>query len=302
MAAHHRQRFLPQNKYRRCLYVAALLALLTSVSFASASTVYYQPLNMDKQLTDREWAANLDSLRGIGIESGVIQWVQYGDETFGETNGWLAQRMQMWTQRSPVWLGLYADPEYFSRIDQPANQQAKYLDMLLDKNAKTLSAWQTWVSANTNNVQGYYLPMELSDYYFRTPASQQVLKQQLTHFTSKLDKPLAISVFASGTLSPSAFNKWLISLTQTGVHIWLQDGQGTQALPIKTRQAYFNVLACDVGVISELFIQTSVSPFHARPMTNEERSTANLSIKPCHQKLSFSLRYLRPIPHPLPLP
>ncbi|KXF82074.1 hypothetical protein ATN88_19920 [Enterovibrio coralii] len=257
---------------------------------------------MDKALSEVKWKANTHYLHEQGVSSAVVQWTQFGDETFGGEHGWLASRLDLWMKQSPVWFGLYSDPEYFSAIDVPADEQRLYLDALLSKNEETLSAWTTWLDTRRERVAGLYLPFELSDYYFQTTASQHHLNHALRRFADNTTHPVAISVFINGVMPPETFAAWISSIQQTGVKVWLQNGRGTGALPKATVQRYIEALPCDVGIIDEIFHQESASPFKARPMTDAEKQKAQIAAEACHPHLTFSFRYWRPMPFPLPIP
>ncbi|MDD1781039.1 hypothetical protein LRP49_07465 [Enterovibrio sp. ZSDZ35] len=257
---------------------------------------------MDEAITDTRWKADTHYLHNQGVSAGVVQWTQYGDETFGGETGWLAARLNLWMKTSPLWLGLYSDPNYFSLIDVPADEQYAYLNTLLQKNRNVLANWQPWIDANKERVLGIYLPFELSDYYFQSAVSQHQLNSVLATFVQTVDYPVAISVFINGAMDPDTFADWLVSIQKTGVKVWLQNGRGTDALSQETIQRYMDVLPCDVGIIDEIFHQESASPFKARPMTKTEKQKAQITAEACHPHLTFSFRYWRPMPFPLPIP
>ncbi|PKF48781.1 DUF4434 domain-containing protein [Enterovibrio nigricans] len=257
---------------------------------------------MDQRLSNITWKANTQYLRQQGVSAGVVQWTQYGSETFGGESGWLASRMAIWMKQNPLWFGLYSDPDYFSHIDAPPSEQKTYLDRLLQKNKATLLAWKPWLDAHEKSIAGLYIPFELSDYYFLSKDAQRHLNGALRAFKQEVNRPVAISVFINGAMPPDAFSTWIASVQQTGVQVWLQNGRGTGALPKETVQRYIDVLPSDVGIIDEIFHQESALPFKARPMTEAEKQKAQIAVGACHPRLTFSFRYWRPMPFPLPIP
>ncbi|WP_157981038.1 DUF4434 domain-containing protein [Pseudidiomarina insulisalsae] len=255
--------------------------------------VMYQPLNRDAELGVYGWRYLFQQLATEDIDFGVVQWVQYGNEYFAQPRNWLRQALTAWQQHMPLWIGLHSEPDYFAQMAEgEAAQQAFFNNYLRSVNG-TVARWQAWQFEHQQQFLGWYIPLELSDAYFATAEKQAQLHQFLRQLRERLGTtPLAISVFMSATISPQLFGEWVNEIQQLGYEVWLQDGSGTQALPLNQRQAYYEKLNCDVVFINEAFIQTSEQPFEARPKRDDELRKTLEQNGDCHRRILFSLRYL----------
>ena len=236
--------------------------------------------------------STIEQLANSKFRRGLVQWTRYGDEDFGNASGWLAQRLYQWSHHAVLWLGLYADPDYFQRIHTEPSEQIRYLAELMALNDAQIDAWKPWIDSHRNNLLGFYLPMELSDYYFPSQRHREVLRNALIEFREGKKTPLSISLFISNTISPDIMHEWLEELRSLGYQVWLQDGSGTRALSHEQRAHYLDTLDCSMGIIQEAFVQIQANPFKARSATQNELSKAEKLIKPCHPRYYFSLRYL----------
>lgn len=122
----------------------------------------------------------------------------------GESHGWLAQRMEaLQDDNIKLWVGLYSDPNYFREIHTNATEQKVYLTEYFNKLHKSYVQWKTWLRIHSSKVQGLYLPLELSDYDFKTPEQREQLAQILKQQIKLYDEPLMISLYLSGQLPQS---------------------------------------------------------------------------------------------------
>ncbi|OBU20029.1 hypothetical protein AYY21_18145 [Photobacterium aquimaris] len=208
----------------------------------------------------------LVDVRQQRINSLVIQWSQYGEEKFGGTKGWLAKRIEAWfAQGGTVWFGLYSDPAYFKRIHTLSlSQQAEYLSHYFINIEKTYMHWKPWLTLHSASIQGFYLPLELSDYDFPTLQQRQQLTELLAKQVHNYNKPLMVSLYLSATIDESAIVQWVDQLTDAGIKVIVQDGHGTQALSEKVRQQYLSLLPSQSGIVREIFKQSSAMPFVAQ--------------------------------------
>lgn len=255
--------------------------------------VMYQPLNRDADLSASGWRYVLQQVLARDVDFGVLQWTQYGTESFQQPYPWLTEAATLWQREMPLWLGLHTEPHYFSEMAKGlAAQQAFYDDYLRKVNA-TAAQWQLWTQQYQEQFLGWYIPLELSDAYFSTPIERQHLHRFLAQLKERLGAtPTAISLFLSATLEPEEVGRWLADLQELGYEVWLQDGAGTQALSKQQRQQYYAELNCKVVLINEAFVQTSQQPFEARSARNEELQQAMAQQPDCHRRILFSLRYL----------
>ena len=252
----------------------------------------YQPLNRDQTVTMSQWQTVLAQIQQQRINALIIQWAQYGTETFGGTEGWLAKRLESWfIQGGTVWFGLYSDPDYFRQIHtQSLQQQITYLHHYFSQIEYTYTQWKPWIKRHSASIQGFYLPLELSDYDYSTQQQRQQITQLLAKQVSKYDKPLMISLYLSATIDANAVVEWVEQLTAIGIKVIVQDGSGTQALTNKVRQQYLSLLPSNSGIIKEIFKQSSAKPFTANRINkmNYQIITRQMNNRDTYY---FSLRY-----------
>ena len=255
--------------------------------------VMYQPLNRDAELGAHGWRYLLQQVVARDIDFGVLQWTQYGTESFQSPRPWLVETATLWQRQMPLWLGLHTEPDYFAEMAKGVEAQQTFFDTYLRKVNASAAQWQLWTQQHQESFLGWYVPLELSDAYFATTQQRAQLHAFLAALKQRLGTtPTAISLFMNADLSPRELGQWLQDLQQLGYEVWLQDGAGTQALSREQRQDYFSELNCKVVLINEAFVQTSKQPFQARPAHREELREAMAQQPDCHRRILFSLRYL----------
>ncbi|WP_318477533.1 DUF4434 domain-containing protein [Photobacterium leiognathi] len=293
------------KQVRRCCITAFFLILLTSCKQKVDNHdlgIFYQPLNQDRDISLKQWKDFASEIKGIGVKNVVIQWTKYGNESFGESHGWLAQRMEaLQNDNIKLWIGLYSDPNYFREIHTNAAGQKVYLTEYFNKLHKSYEQWQTWLRIHSNQVQGLYLPLELTDYDFKTAVQREQLANILKQQVKQFDKPLMISLYLSGQIPEHQIKQWIDQLTSLGLAVYVQDGAGTQALAADTRKAYLESLGCNVGVIREIFVQDKAAKSFKADRVSKGRLDSILDEETCHPNTMFSLRYLPIASNPLKL-
>ncbi len=200
-----------------------------------------------------------------------------------------------------LWIGLYSDPNYFREIHTNAAGQKVYLTEYFNKLHKSYEQWQTWLRIHSNQVQGLYLPLELTDYDFKTAAQREQLANILKQQIKLYDEPLMISLYLSGQLTQSKIKQWTDQLTNLGLIVYVQDGAGTQALSTDERDAYLDDLGCNVGIIREIFVQDKATKSFKADRVSKEKFDSILDEETCHPNTMFSLRYLPIASNPLKL-
>ena len=267
----------------RTLLALCLLALWLPAN--ADQRLFYQPLNRDASITPGQWQQLWHATAAQGGKTLIVQWSAYGDSDFGGANGWLANSLRSARAEGlQLVLGLYMDPAYYQRLDQlDGDGLTRYWQAQL---GRSLSHYQQLRQTWQLPVDGWYLPMELDDLHFRQAERRAALFSQLQAFNRQLDKPLHISAFSAGKLSPRVNGAWLDQLADLGVTVWWQDGTGTGRLPALVRQGYEQALPCRVGVVREAFRQVSApgQPFRAEPAEPQLGGG-------CHAEAVFDLRY-----------
>ncbi|MDD2006433.1 DUF4434 family protein [Pseudomonas putida] len=267
----------------RTLIAFCLLALCLPAT--ADQRLFYQPLNRDASVTPAQWQQLWQATVAKGGKTLIVQWSAYGDSDFGGAQGWLANSLR--TARAEglqLVLGLYMDPAYYQRLDELDGEGLNsYWKAQL---GRSLSQYQQLRQAWQLPVDGWYLPMELDDQHLRVTERRDALYSQLQAFNRQLDKPLHISAFSTGKLSPRVNAVWLDQLAGLGLTVWWQDGAGTGRLPALVRQGYEQALPCRVGVVREAFRQVSAPEQAFRAEPAEPRLGSG-----CHAEAVFALRY-----------
>ncbi|MBV4518184.1 DUF4434 family protein [Pseudomonas kurunegalensis] len=263
----------------------ALCLLALCLPATADQRLFYQPLNRDASITPAQWQQLWHATVAQGGKTLIVQWSAYGDSDFGGAQGWLANSLRSArAQGLQLIVGLYMDPAYYQRLDELDGEgMNSYWKAQL---GRSLSQYQQLRQTWQLPVDGWYLPMELDDQHFREAERRDALYSQLQAFNRQLDKPLHISAFSAGKLSPRINAAWLEQLAGLGLTVWWQDGAGTGRLPALVRQGYEQALPCRVGVVREAFRQVSGpgQAFRAEPAEPKLGSG-------CHAEAVFALRY-----------
>lgn len=267
--------------------LAALIALTSTA--AGAASVFYQPQNRDAQITDAAWRQTFAELQRAGHDELVLQWTRYDDEDFGGVDGWLAEVVNAALAAGlEVRLGLQWRSDWFAALEASGGAWDERLNQWLQLSLEQARQWAGF--SEHPGFSGWYLPLELPDRGLDGAARRDALQQQLGRLVRALDAPLAASSYFTGFVPPAAYGGWLEDLSAaTGVAIWVQDGAGGGQLDGAERALYLDALACNIGIIREAFVRTSVDeqPFQARA-----GSPDTPDVPGCHRELVFSLRYL----------
>ncbi|OSQ36408.1 DUF4434 domain-containing protein [Thalassospira mesophila] len=270
--------------------LAILLASIPATARAQApmpETMFYQPVETDAGIPPAQWQHIWQDSAKNGIKTVIVQWTSHGDNDFGGADGWLARTLRLARNNDlALVIGLHMDPDYYTRLSELDTAGTEpYLEhqlgLSLHQAALIKNEWQL-------DATGWYLPLELDDWNFQQKARRDMIDQQLHDLAGHLDAPLHVSSFTGGKLGPDAYAKWLEALSQDGIHVWAQNGTGTQTLPKIARRAYLEALPCDIGIVQEAFQQTSKpdQKFSAIPAVPDP------SFSQCHPVSVFELRYL----------
>jgi hypothetical protein len=271
------------------LLLSAGILLSSSTALRAAQTVFYQPLNRDISLSAEQWRGIWQQTRAQGYDRVIVQWSAFGDERFDQNNWLLESLIEAHRQGLSLVIGLAADPAYFQTVLQPGWKESlgDYWASLLRQSLAQQQRLQPLFEQKQLPVEGWYLPAELSDRLFAERKRRLQTRDQLVLLAERLNRPLHVSAYSNGQLSPQANAAWLSSLEQAGLQVWWQDGEGIYELPPPARQAYLQALPCAIGVVREAFRQVSApgAPFAAV-------SAPPQPPVPCHPDAVFELRYL----------
>lgn len=271
--------------------------LLLVVPFASAmNAVMYQPQLRDTTVSDAQWQSVLSKLKGQRIDTLVLQWSRYDDAfTGGESRAWLERKAQLTTASGlKLVIGLAADGQFFERQKQPMPALESYLNHL---RANDVAVAKRWVEVlGEQAISGWYISSELDDRRWRTPQMQQVAENWMNNTRLSLaavaDKPVAVSSFFAGNMTPDSYRKWITTLNHSGVKVWMQDGAGTQVLTETERALYLQ--APSAGKVIELFRQDKqAETFKAQPAPAAyQQKLLSTPVPQGQDRIFFSLRYM----------
>ncbi|WP_034455511.1 DUF4434 domain-containing protein [Buttiauxella noackiae] len=274
-----------------------LTALLLVAPFANAmNAVMYQPQLRDITVTDAQWQSVLSKLKGQGIDTLVLQWSRY-DDAFrdGKSRAWLEQKAQLTAANGmKLVIGLTADGRFFERQKQPLPALKNYLNRL---RANDVAVAKRWVDVlGEKSIAGWYISSELDDLRWRDPKMQQAALSWLSKTRLSLagvaDKPVAVSSFFAGNMTPDSYRKWVTTISHSGVKVWVQDGAGTQMLTDAERALYLKVPSA--GNVIELFRQDKqAKTFKATPAPAAyQQKWLATPVPPGQDRVYFSLRYM----------
>lgn len=150
---------------------------------------------------------------------------------------------------------------------------------------------------------GWYISAEIDDLNWRSEAARQPLLTWLNNAQRLISdvsaKPVYISSFFAGNMSPDGYRQLLEQVKATGVNVWVQDGNGVDKLTAEQRERYLQASAdCQSstpasGIVYELFVAGKGKTFTAKPKPNAEIASLLAKRSSCGKDtLYFSLRYL----------
>ncbi|MGB7801657.1 DUF4434 domain-containing protein [Buttiauxella sp.] len=270
--------------------------LLAAPASHAMNAVMYQPQLRDTNVSDAQWQSVMSKLKGQGIDTLVLQWSRY-DEAFtgGGSRDWLEHKAKITTASGlKLVIGLAADGQFFERQKQPQPALENYLNQL---RARDVAVARRWVEVlGEKSIAGWYISSELDDRRWRNPQMQQVAENWLQKTRVSLeavaDKPVAVSSFFAGNMTPDSYNKWVTTLSHSGVKVWVQDGGGTQVLTDAERALYLQ--APSAGKVIELFRQDKqAKTFTAQPAPAAyQQKWMSTPVPHGQDRIYFSLRYM----------
>jgi hypothetical protein len=291
-----------KHRSARFIFAAVLSVLILGPAKVWAGIVFYQPLLRDKNVSTEQWLQILSAAQQQGMTELALQWGQHGEVKFFDPQGPSAALFSALQQlKIPLWLGLYADPAYFKKIDSvQAEKQAYFKQQML----LSLQVRRHWLSLLKQQpllqLKGWYLPMELNDTDFVSASYLTWLSCELKGLSEVLDKPVAISLYFNGKVPVKNWLESARQLQSDRLQLWVQDGAGAALVSEPKRQELLQQLPCTIPLIREQFRQSSKpgEVFQARALTEAEKQTQADS---CHPVIYFELRYMSAAAGKLPL-
>ena len=303
----------PRPFNARILIFRLILSYLIAIpSIAGAArAIFYQPQLRDLNVQEQNWPVIFKAVRAQGIETLIVQWTSYGDVLESKkTQTWLKNRLEQATEAGlNLIIGLHADPELFVRLEQPEKVLADYFRKLRQLDTDRARYWLNVLPSK--NIIGWYVPLEIDDRRWREKSAFEVLNLHIQSESNILraigDKPVFISTFFAGNMSPEIYSKMLSTLKKDSpINILVQDGSGTGKLSLRERELYIDTLSdCKSpmvdGIVYEIFKQTHHDKeFQAQSLATGQLNEILKKRAPCSMEtVLFSLRYLIDLNHPI---
>jgi len=215
---------------------------------------------------EAQWAALFALFRDLGLREIVLQWTRWGEIDYTELAGALCRRAR--TAGLRVWLGLWAEPEWWRRVEAgPAS-----LEGLLRRQSERHKAQMTRLRG-WSGVRGYYVPEEFEGEHWGGAGEAELVREYLRSLGAAR---LRVSGFAAGGMRPARAGWWWRqALRGTGTELLWQDGVGTGRVGVEEAELYLDelrrALRDRVRPIVELFEESPAGGLRAAPWGRVER-------------------------------
>ncbi len=244
------------NPWRSALRLLAVWSLL-STAHAAVNGTFIQ-LNRGKaERTVQEWRTDFRHLKQLGGTTVIVQWTAEEPVLYlgSATNGWedmreaypVVERILDAAEKEglSVILGLQHHPEYWAQVKGREKVIRDFFRLRLARNARLQGALLAAFGSRPGWT-GYYLPDEIDDLTWRTPAMRQHLHTYLKDMTAILKKndpgrTVSVSAFFRCRTEPGllAGNFRAITVGTSLDHLLLQDGTGVGDPPIEHLGFYY---------------------------------------------------------------
>ncbi|QZA82591.1 DUF4434 domain-containing protein [Deefgea piscis] len=213
---------------------------------AALKTVILQPWQSQSEVTVDNARRINRQLDALGFNVVLLQWSRNGQTEFwpSDGTGWLQKRLLSPARRSYI-MGLYSDPGFFNALNLPDDELDAYLSVLRDF---SLAEAKKIIAQSKVKIVGWYLPEEIDDLNWRTPARQAMLVRHYQAISRDLkalwpDLPVYASSFFGGFSPPTEYAAMLRSLQQqTGIQWMVQGGQGVLRKPQPATASYLSAV------------------------------------------------------------
>ena len=288
----------------RFLLMILFCCLSITAQAGDVRGIFFQPQASDLSIPLDHWPKIFATAKSRGFNTLVIQWTGYGNVFSSKSNQeWLKDRIIQASQANlKLIVGLGSDPEMFTRLKQPPSIVGSYFRKMNQMNIELATQWAKDLPQGA--VAGWYLPLEIDDRQWREKLARAELTKYLVRQVDELNHvlpvPVFISSFFTGNMTPERYAAMLENIeAQSKVHLWIQDGGGTNKLMTMERELYLSAVGncagfTASGFIFEIFKQTQADhQFAAVPLDPLEMTRALGQKSPCGgDNLFFALNYL----------
>ncbi|GGW91933.1 hypothetical protein GCM10007391_27730 [Alteromonas halophila] len=248
---------------------------------SSAKSLFYQPQTTDESLTVQDWEKQLSAAREAGYTAIILQWMQYGDVTF--YNSEIVKRIsQAPSSKSfDFWVGLFMPDDYYNVMEDQEQAKYYYIDKVLNRSTSLLAIIDLYGLNQQFRIKGWYLPLEISSSYLRAEERMQILAR-LKEWRESVAKPVGLSYFVGYQNNLAQSERDVADLSAHGFTTFFQRSNGI--IQKNDAETLFPDLDCNTFVVTEAFEEIQAGQFIASnhlPVMNS-----------CHNQAVFSLRYL----------
>lgn len=220
------------------LFTALGIALLWG-----GNTMIYQP--QEKDFKHPEWRKQINLLKANGFDKIILQWSAYGKHRFyAHHPQWLHHFLTLAAEYDiEVFIGLYADPRYFDKIQDKKTDISLYLNTLYFKNMQT--AYAVWRSVkNEKAFKGWYMYDEMNDVTWKEKERHKALRAYLLRVHEGLmrlapKKEIIISAYFTGVTKASIYAAMLAKTVPQSWLLLLQSGVGAGLVNSATCLQYY---------------------------------------------------------------
>ncbi|WP_295419563.1 DUF4434 domain-containing protein [Sulfurovum sp.] len=207
----------------------------------------YQP--QEKDFIYPNWESRFKLLSQQGFKTVIIQWSSYGTHRFYEKHPfWIKSIMKYAKQYNmEIIFGLYADPDYFKKIENHRTEIKNYLQKLYRINVATARRLSLQLDKD-KAFKGWYIYDEINDEAWQDAVRGKALKAylyQLDHALNSLtpDKKIMISAYFSSKTAPEEYVKFLNETLPEKWILLLQSGVGAGLVTPQKCQTYFKTFS-----------------------------------------------------------
>jgi hypothetical protein len=287
----------------RVMLLTVSAAWLAQASTASAAppprleSTFVQLSNKHLAWSPSQWQDLFADFRRLSLTELIVQWSSYDAATFystarSGTTSPVETILRLADEGGlKVWVGLAADSTFWEQVGRdPAVVDVHFRRMRLRslQAARELSR----IVPRHSSFAGWYLPEEIDDVNWLDVRRRDVLLNHLRVQGRELqlilpDAPVSISGFSNGRLDPKALAEFWqqVSLAAHLRRVLFQDGIGARKLELEDLPPYLQALRAafeasgpELGIVVELFQQTSDSPQFAAVPASIERIRKQLEL------------------------
>ena len=249
-----------------CVVAALVLAPFTAT---------FIQLNDDNASWSAErWQASVADADRLGIREVIVQWSMLDGVRFDRAVDAIVAAARDRGLR--VTIGVAFDAQFWSALDRSDADLGRHLDKVREASLELAREVNARLGTDAP-FAGWYLPQEIDDVHWTSPARRQLLLDFVRQIAEGLVAvrrgDVTLSGFANGQSAPNVYAAVWRDLARQGVtRVLFQDGVGAGKLAPESAAEYVAALTREVAgehvavqPVVELFAGGNDSPFRAAP-------------------------------------